>query len=258
MPRVHVLVRPETKLSVIIRTGSHKGHKVSCTIGWDRRTDAFTMGQWLGGRIYPHESDISPDGEWLYYNALNAKWNDAATLGCYGALSRAPYLKAVHLFPVGNRWMVGSQIWTIRRGKRPHPTPCPPMPSRFGLSSGLYRDRLQRDGWRFHEEVRVDDRHTYQRYDRAVTRTARIEKRYHFGGDATRPMHYETHILIDAGGTRHPKDDWEWAEVDGPALLWAAGGVVYRGRIDRLGLPEDEKPVYDLNGMRFQRLVAPY
>jgi hypothetical protein len=260
--RLHVVMRPETKLAVVVRTSSQGGKKVSCTIGWDRRDDSFRMGQWIGGRLYPHECDISPDGAWFSYNALNGKFKDPVTLGVYAALSRAPFLKAEKLFPVGNRWMVGSLIFDRSRGRHKRDTPCPPMPDCFGLTSGTYHSRLRRDGWRTRErKVELGPHHMVTSYARPLVGVARLVKHFHFDGNIgpqKRPVYYETHSILDTAGTRHPQDDWEWAEVDGPDLVWMEAGILYRADIGVRGLPQRPRVLRDFNGMRFQRLLAPY
>jgi len=49
-PRLHVLFARDRAEALILRRGpSHR----ACTIGWDRATDRFRVGQWLNGRIYP-------------------------------------------------------------------------------------------------------------------------------------------------------------------------------------------------------------
>jgi len=260
MPRLHVVMRPETKLAVVVRTGAQGGKKVSCTMGWDRRDDSFTMGQWMGGRLYPFECDISPDGAWFIYNALNAKWKDTATLGAYGALSRAPYLKAEKLFPNGSRWTHATLIFDRTRGRHQRDTPCPPMPERFGLTSGSYHSRLRRDGWRTRErKLALGPHHSADRYARPLVGVARLEKLFHASHlDSTTPMFFETHCIVDTGGQLHAHDDWEWAEVDGTDLVWIAAGILFRARQGPRGLPETPRVLYDFNPMRFKRLLAPY
>ncbi|MBL8618068.1 MAG: hypothetical protein JNM72_20820 [Deltaproteobacteria bacterium] len=75
--RVQVLLARDAPLGVVLRRGP--SHKV-CTLGWDRRDDSFTLGQWYHGRIYTEQCDISPDGLYWIYFALNGKRHEA-TLG---------------------------------------------------------------------------------------------------------------------------------------------------------------------------------
>jgi hypothetical protein len=97
-------MRPESPTAVVLRQGPSK---VFCTIGWDLRTDEFTLGQWCRHKIYVDRCDISPDGYWMVYFALNGEWR-SETLGAWTAVSIAPYLRAVTLWPAGDTWGVGS------------------------------------------------------------------------------------------------------------------------------------------------------
>ena len=85
--RLHVLLAGHSSAAVVIRRGP--SDRV-CTIGWDRKTDTFELGQWLHGRIYERRSDLSPDGKHLIYFALNAQW-DSDTGGSWTAISRASW-----------------------------------------------------------------------------------------------------------------------------------------------------------------------
>lgn len=84
--RLHAVFSSEKPLAVIFRRGPSKE---VCTFLWDRQKDKFTMGQWLKGRIYERRSDLSPDGKYLLYFAMNGKWT-SETGGSWTAVSRAP------------------------------------------------------------------------------------------------------------------------------------------------------------------------
>src|SRR5437762_11282439 len=102
-PRIHVLLSRDGHTGVVIRRGPSKR---VCTIGWDRRQDTFVLGQWLRGRIYERRCDVSPDGNYMIYFAMNALW-DSEAKGAWTAVSRAPYLKAIALWPKGDCWNGG-------------------------------------------------------------------------------------------------------------------------------------------------------
>ncbi len=101
--RIHVLLAREAPLGLVIRKGPSKS---VATILWDRRTDKFTLGQWMRGRIYERRCDLSPDGTRLIYFAMNGKW-ESKTKGAWTAISRVPYLKAVTLLTKGDCWHGG-------------------------------------------------------------------------------------------------------------------------------------------------------
>ena len=64
--RLHAILARRGSYAVVFRRGP--SDKVA-VIGWDRRNDVFTLGQWFRGRIYPLRSDLSPKGEYLIYFA---------------------------------------------------------------------------------------------------------------------------------------------------------------------------------------------
>jgi len=106
-PRIHVLLAKTAPIGLVIRRGPSKS---VATILWNRTTDEFELGQWLKGRIYERRSDLSPDGKHFLYFAMNGKRQTKAR-GSWTAISRAPYLKALALFPKGDCWH-GGGLWT--------------------------------------------------------------------------------------------------------------------------------------------------
>src|SRR3954469_17262682 len=101
--RLHVLLAADAPTAVVIRRGPSQS---VCTVLWDRKTDEFTLGQWMRGRIYERRCDLSPDGRHLVYFAMNGRW-DAETKGAWTGVSRAPYLKAITLLAKGDCWNGG-------------------------------------------------------------------------------------------------------------------------------------------------------
>lgn len=101
--RLHILMARRAPYAVIIRRGPAKQ---VCTIGWDRRSDTFEIGQWFNGRIYEKRADISPDGRYLIYFAANFNWN-SETKGTWTAISRAPYIKAISIWAKGDTYFGG-------------------------------------------------------------------------------------------------------------------------------------------------------
>ena len=101
--RLHILLARDKPLGVIFRRGPSK--KV-CTFLWDLTNHSFTLGQWLKGKIYERRSDLSPNGKYLIYFAMNGKWN-SETRGSWTAISRAPWLHAIELYGKGDCWEGG-------------------------------------------------------------------------------------------------------------------------------------------------------
>ena len=101
--RLHFLMAHRAPYAVIIRRGPTKQ---VCTVGWDRRSDKFEVGQWLKGRIYEERADLSPDGRHLiYFAAKHSRTQE--TMGTWTAISRAPYLKAISIWAKGDTWFGG-------------------------------------------------------------------------------------------------------------------------------------------------------
>ena len=115
MPKFHARVHPilarKANTAVIIRRGPSKS---VCTMLWDRSNDTFKLGQWLRGRIYERRCDLSPDGKHFIYFAMNGKWGGPVK-GSWTAISRAPYLKALALWPWGDCWNGGGLFLTDSR-----------------------------------------------------------------------------------------------------------------------------------------------
>jgi hypothetical protein len=269
--RLHVLLARDAPAAVVIRRGPTRHTAV---IGWDRSTDRFTLGQWLYGRIYERRSDLSPDGRHLIYFAMNGRWSSSVK-GSWTAISRAPYLKAVSLYAKGDCWHGGGLFQSAttywlndgyghevqqedRRLRRS--TEYPWHEAYGGECPSVYYIRLQRDGWRMKHtsldakgaqvtvfEKRVDGhwslrKHAYATIHRGVGRG----------------VYFDTHALFNTRTDQVlAKDRWEWAEVDGGRLVWAADGCLFAGRVGPAGLRQ-EKLLQDFTAMRFERIMAPY
>ena len=108
--RLHVLLARNDAAAVVIRRGPSRHTAV---IGRDRATDRFTPGQWLHGRIYERRCDLSPDGRHLIYFAMNGRGQSPAR-GSWTAISRAPWIKALSLFPKGDCWHGGGLFLSSR------------------------------------------------------------------------------------------------------------------------------------------------
>ena len=54
-----------------------------------------------------------------------------------------------------------------------------------------------------------------------------------------------------------PLPKWEWAEVDGPRLVWAEDGALHSGRVNESGLCKITL-LADFNAMEFEAIAAPY
>jgi hypothetical protein len=246
--------------------------KTTCTLGWNRETDEIALGQWMKGRIYEYRCDLSPDGKHLVYFVLNGHWQGEAK-GSWTAISRAPYLKADGLWPQGdtgcggglfvddyNYWLYGKYVGEALRvpaGLSPV-NECPYPYGRSFWADGIGHIRYQRDGWGLvdHDETweqRVefvkDVGHGWQLV-KYLGRDHGGSKRVKTLGESHALMHADQDALVAC-------DDWEWADLDRDRLVWCAKGKLFAGRIGPDGL-EDERELYDFNGMEFEAVRAPY
>jgi hypothetical protein len=270
--RLHVLLARDSSSAVIIRRGPSRR---ICVIGWDREADEFTVGQWFYGRIYERRCDLSPDGRHLLYFAMNGKWG-SEVLGSWTAVSRAPYIKALGLWPKGDCWNGGGlfisnkEFWlndgpyghqTIREAPSlKHQGQCP-WPGRYGGECpGVYYVRLQRDGWTFvdhsldgaggriaHFSKRVNDHWSLHKYAHET-----------IAHPVGRGCYFDEHSLYNERTREflaHP--DWEWADIDGARLAWTEQGKLFAGRLERSGMTR-VRSLYDFEKLSYERLQAPY
>ena len=101
--RLYLFFATENDRALILR---RSGRALYNLIGWDRRTDTFTEGQWLKKPLYAEEAKLSPDGTHFIYTVHNAH-PDTRASSHYTVLSRAPWFTALALFPHGAAWQSG-------------------------------------------------------------------------------------------------------------------------------------------------------
>ncbi len=270
--RIHVLLARNASTGVVIRRGPSKR---VCTIGWHRRTDEFKVGQWLKGRIYERRSDLSPDGKYLIYFAMNGAWK-SETQGSWTAISRAPYLKAVGLWAKGDCWHGGGLFtaddsYWINSGPYPYREIRTPdwlcrvgdYPGQGDYGSecrGVYYLRLQRDGWTLVAQCRVAKRDTIDVFEKPIDATWTLRKLARVNADdrAGNGGYFDEHELVNRNtGAATDCRSWEWADLDGTRLVWSDVGKLYAGRVTEDGLGQTTL-LCDFNPMEFEPLTAPY
>jgi hypothetical protein len=102
-PRIYCIPATESDVVAVFLRGpsswSHVGR-------WDLESGRYGPGAWLHGRIFPRRSDISPDGRFLCYFAHmpTATWEHG---DAYVALSKLPWLTALHAFGTCGTWTRG-------------------------------------------------------------------------------------------------------------------------------------------------------
>jgi hypothetical protein len=270
-PRLHVLMASQAPVGLVIRRGPSKS---VATILWDRRRDRFKLGQWLKGRIYERRSDLSPEGKYFIYFAMNGKWHSRGG-GSWTAISRAPYLKALAFFPKGDCWH-GGGLWTsrarywlndghghlvlrntttVRRDET-----YQPAANYGGECLGVYYPRLLRDGWALVERVALGKWKHKDIFEKQLAKGWVLRKIAHaeLGAPQGKGCYWDEHELVrPASNSVIAYSAWEWADRDGERLVWAAGGKLSCARIGKNGL-RNETELYDFGRMAFVNVQAPY
>lgn len=267
--RLHVLLARQSPVGLVLRRGPAKS---VCTIGWNRETDEFQLGQWLRGRIYERRCDLSPDGRHFIYFARKGSFQ-SETKGSYTAISRAPYLHAISLYGKGDCWQGGGlftsnkSFWLngchfpLREDAALKPdTAFRPPPYGNSECLGVYYPRLLRDGWTIELNV------TRGAYPQCTVFTKPLPKgwllRKFALADPSHPVgtgvYWDEHELENLERKIIlPCPSWEWAELDYRSIVYAEKGVLYRVVLAAEGLAPATL-LHDFNPMRFEQIKAPY
>lgn len=236
---------------------------------WDRIRDEFNMGQWLKGRLYERQCDLSPDGKYLLYFARKAG-------NAWSAISLAPYLKAIANHPIGGELWNGGGLWTGEStyrltGGLSHSLPLnceavasdesnPPVGMNCTGDSSVYSPRLTRDGWNLTRVVRLTNWHAEQTFEKSISPVWTLRKIAHpeIGAPVGKGCYWEEHQLVhQLSGATLDCPQWEWADLDGTRLVWATGGKLFSGSVLAEGLV-NETQLFDFNEMMFSPIEAPY
>jgi len=278
-PRLFILHRPETEHAMIIRRGPSKQ---TAFFGWNRRTNDIQTGQWLKGKVYHRRSDLSPDGKYIIYFAINGKWQDESR-GSWTTVSRYPYLKAIDFWPKGDTWQGGglftgpkqytlyeafghtqhtlSGTFAVKRGMI-----TTPIEKDQGLA--VYLVRLKRDGWTFQEtrypgwqegsDVKPLEPRLHV-FRKAINKNLTMEKVIHIGRNPLLPegasLYPEEHRILGTDdefpGNRLNLDIYQ------DTLFWTEEGKLRSASIqgNQIGEPT---LVHDFTEYTFEERIAPY
>lgn len=171
-PRLSLIFARKSPAAVIFRRGPSKWVQL---IKWNTKTDTFEMGQWFHGKIYERRSDLSPDGALLIYFAQKISGRsikDTEYTYAWTAISRAPFLTALALWPKGDCWHGGGlfrdarTVWLNHKPEaaKPHPKHKPkklkviPNKHARGEDDPIFSIRLERDGWKLVQEWKTEYR----------------------------------------------------------------------------------------------------
>ena len=172
-PRIYCIPATAVPIVAVFRRGptswSHVGR-------WDLEARRYEPGAWLGGRIFPRRSDLSPDGRFLCYFAHkpSATWEHGEA---YVALSKLPWLTALHAFPTCGTWTRGYYFTGADDSEIPEAAKLP-IPYGLRSISVVQFANERRRGWE--EAADSPPRDPRDAWDER--RNARIQKRQP-GGD---------------------------------------------------------------------------
>ena len=127
-PRIYCIPATNAPVVAVFRRGptnwSHVGR-------WDLAERRYEPGSWLRGRIFPRRSDLSPDGRFLSYFAHkpSATWEHGEA---YVALSKLPWLTALHAFRTCGTWTRGYCFTEHQDSENPEDAA---LPIPYGLRS---------------------------------------------------------------------------------------------------------------------------
>lgn len=279
--RLHVLFASETPQAVVIRRGPSR--KVA-TIGWDRKTDTFTLGQWLKGKIYEERCDLSPDGKhFLYFARGKGSWQT------WTALSKTPYLKALDFHGKGDTWGGGGLflsnqsywLFDIHRQQfkcsqlelisSDNPIIVPDQKEYIEP----YYYRLMHNGWQKEKEEVLQTKRgytdrQYPSFKKQLNPQWQLIKLRHFKSFRNKVLgknsFYNTHQLINTRTNEVLEfKDCEWADLDNSVsnrsrLVFAEKGKLKAINLDRNNDFDLDQIIelYDFNDMTFEAIKAPY
>ena len=123
-PRIFIIPAADADAAIVIRRGPSNWFHL---LKWDMAKDSFEPGAWFRGSMYPEKCDLSPDGSLFLYFVLQGNKFTTSYSGAWTAVSRAPWLTALGLWPQGTTYggggrFVANRHLVIRAGDAtPHP-----------------------------------------------------------------------------------------------------------------------------------------
>ncbi len=117
--RLYVITARDAPVALIIRRG-----RWSHLVRWQMDVDTFEPGAWFHGRIYAEKCDLSPQGDLLLYFCHGGAHREGYT-DSWTAVSRAPWLYALTLWPWGTTYGGGGRFVEDRTLILHSSGPCP-------------------------------------------------------------------------------------------------------------------------------------
>ena len=200
-PRIYCIPATKAPIVAVFRRGPTDWSSVG---RWDLEKGRYEHGAWVGGRIFPRRSDLSPDGRFLCYFAHkpSARWEHGEA---YVAISKLPWLTALHAFRTCGTWTRGYCFTEDTDVDEPE-QPALPIPYRLRSIPIVQFANERRRGWE--EAPDSPQRAARDMWDEH--RNARLQKRQP-GGD--RLLCVES--VGRAGG------EWTKQAVDGLRVVYS-------------------------------------
>jgi hypothetical protein len=107
MSRLYVIPAREAHWALVLRRGPSAWYHL---IHWNTCHDTFMHGAWFKGRIYEEKCDLSTDGRLFVYSALHGRRDDPDFPRIYTAVSRAPWIEALVVWPQDSTYGGGGQF----------------------------------------------------------------------------------------------------------------------------------------------------
>jgi hypothetical protein len=251
-PRIYCIPAIQVPVVAVFRRGpsnwSHIGR-------WDLAAGQYEPGAWLGGRIFPRRSDLSPDGQYLCYFAHkpSATWEHGEA---YVALSKLPWLTALHAFATCGTWTRG-YYFTEDRGRDDQQKDRLPIPYGLRSISVVQFANERRRGWIEAEDSPVRD--PADTWDER--RNARMRKPQPHGtrvlcvesvGVGGREFGVDQSVdglnvrySLESNGDLELLDDVQWADwsKDGELLVATRSGRLQIQNLES----DDSKPLFEMD-----------
>jgi hypothetical protein len=232
---------------------------------WDIAKGQYEAGAWLGGRIFPRRSDLSPDGRLLctFAHKPSATWQHGEA---YVALSKLPWLTALYAFGTCGTWTRG-YYFTRNTGSKDCLDLKLPIPYGLRFIPTVQFANERRRGWKEtsdspHRDAKDTwDQHRNARLQKRQpggTRLLFVESLGHAGGEfgAGQAMDgLRVRYSLQSDGELKPLDELQWADWDrvGQLLVATRSGKLQVWSLDGAGT----KILFDYDLAPFEPHHAP-
>lgn len=105
-PRIFCIPATRAPVVAVLCRGPTEWYHVG---RWDLAALRYEAGAWIRATLYPQKCDLSPDGRWLLYSALDYR-SDWAAGSIYEAVSRLPWVHALAAWEAGTTYTRGARF----------------------------------------------------------------------------------------------------------------------------------------------------